>query len=135
MIDNQPPPTHARKAMRISGTAVFGAIAIASLAGCAPTDNSEGCTYNEQGLSYGSAVNALPGCDTPDLIQTEATNGNIGYVYEKDLAGYVPKDPSEAAKANQINSAGYTVTVFESDGVTPIGEFFVGGAPPSPTAP
>lgn len=143
MIDNPSPPTRARRAVLTSRAAVgavgavgaaIAAIAIASLAGCAPNNDSDRCAYNEQGLSYGSAVNTHPGCDAPDLIQTEATNGNIGYVYEKDLAGYVPKNPSEAAKANKTNSAGYTVTVYESDGVTPVGEFFVGGAPPSSEA-
>lgn len=132
MIEMQRATARARKSVLLTGA--VAAITIASFTGCATSNNNEGCTYNEQGLSYGSAVDALPGCDAPDLIQTEATNGAIGYVYEKDLAAYVPTDPSEAAQANEINSDGYTVTVYESDGVTPVGEFVVGGAWPSAEA-
>lgn len=131
MIDKQVPPTRIRRTALLSGAAAVAAIVMASFTGCAPSNENKGCNYNEQGLSYGSDVDALPGCDSLDLIQAEATNGKLGYVYEKDLTGYVPKDPSEAAKANKINSAGYTVTVYESDGTTPVGEFVVGNAPPS----
>jgi hypothetical protein len=55
---------------------------------------------NEDGLTYGSASEALIPEQEPDLIRAYATNGAEGYVYKTDLehaqSPYPPKNPEEA---------------------------------------
>jgi hypothetical protein len=76
---------------------------------------------NANGQSYG--VQNQRGI--PDLIAVMATNHRTGYVYADQLNTSPPKTPSEAIAQN--NPPPRTLTVYESDGKTPIGKFVVGG--------
>ena len=79
---------------------------------------------NHQGLSYGTPTETVYGYHEPELILVEATNGATGYAYRTDLEGPAPSSPEEALRW-QAEQAGQrrAVPVFESDGVTRIGEF------------
>jgi len=76
--------------------------------------NASGQTYgvqNQHGL--------------PDLVAVTATNHRSGYVYANKLD---PQPPKTIAKAlAQNNAPPRNLTVYESDGKTPIGKFDVGG--------
>jgi hypothetical protein len=100
-------------------------------------NQAEAATYekNANGLTYGSALRANSPADEPDLIQTAATNGAVGYVYKRDLD---KADGNEAAKgftspadalAWQATEGrrDHTIPVYTLDGVTVIGEFVVLG--------
>jgi hypothetical protein len=84
---------------------------------------------NANGDSYG-VINDI---GTPDLIAVIATNEKQGYVYATDLAHADGSDQNftspEQALEWQRERAGKTVTitVYLSDGTTPIGEFQVAG--------
>jgi hypothetical protein len=76
--------------------------------------NASGQTYgiqNQQGI--------------PDLVAVIATNHRSGYVYANQLFTPPPETPSQAVAQN--NAPPRTLTVYESDGETPIGEFVAGG--------
>jgi hypothetical protein len=79
---------------------------------------------NAAGLTYGPN---RPLVEDPDLMAAMATNGKVGYIYRKDLEGPMPRSPAEAVAGNARSLRGYTVPVYESDGVTRIGVFQVGG--------
>lgn len=72
---------------------------------------------NEAGQTYG------PDCLGADLVQVEADNGKIGYVYRDELEENTVAVPEEA-----INSSNESVRlkVYESDGITVIGYFTLG---------
>ncbi len=91
--------------------------------------SSGGAAYgkNTSGLTFGSALKASSPDAEPDLILVVATNGRDGYVVKKELddaAGSNVSSPSEAlawqARAGGTND---TLTVYESDGKTKIGQF------------
>lgn len=75
---------------------------------------------NANGQTYG-VMNAD---GEPDLIAVEATNGRTGYIYAEELAGPQPSSPEEAATWTPPPAR--AIDVFESDGVTVIGEFVIG---------
>lgn len=64
---------------------------------------------------------------TPDLIAAIATNGRQGYIYAVQLAVAqhmgTPTDPGQAATSKDHGST--TLTVYESDGRTEVGQFVV----------
>jgi hypothetical protein len=60
----------------------------------------------------------------PDLIAVIATNHRTGYVYANQLSPPPPKTIAQALALN--NAPPRTLTVYESDGKTPIGEFVDG---------
>ncbi|MGO9902459.1 MAG: hypothetical protein ACLP0J_22865 [Solirubrobacteraceae bacterium] len=74
---------------------------------------------NANGQTYG--VQNQHG--TPDLIAVIATNGRSGYVYADQLNPPLPKSIAQALAQN--NAPPRTVTVYRSDGKTPIGKFVV----------
>ena len=91
---------------------------------------------NSNGQTYGSGAVSTDGLAAgsvfvlPDLIRVIATNGKEGYVYQKDLEGEQPNNPSEAVeymkRLKELNDQGIftrTIPVYESDGITVIGEF------------
>jgi hypothetical protein len=90
---------------------------VATYAAVTATDwrvNASGQTYgvqNEHGI--------------PDLIAVIATNHRGGYVYANQIDPPAPQTPSQAAAENKASPR--TLTVYESDGETPIGKFVVGG--------
>jgi hypothetical protein len=59
----------------------------------------------------------------PDLMAAMATNHRSGYVYASQLDPE-PKTPSQAIAQNSASPR--TLTVYESDGKTPIGRFVIG---------
>lgn len=63
---------------------------------------------NADGQTYGTINDR----GTPDLVAAVATNGRSGYVYARQLIW---------------GASGVTLTVYESDGKTPIGKFVLGG--------
>lgn len=70
-----------------------------------------------------------PLVDEPDLMSVMATNGKVGYCYRTELMGsqQEPRTPEEAVAGNEANLRGRMIPVYESDGVTQIGVFQVGG--------
>lgn len=95
---------------------------------------------NSNGQTYGSSSvaieNLAPGTVVvlPELIAAMGSNGKEGYVYCKDLEGEQPNNPEEAVeymkRLEELNKQGlYTriIPLYESDGITVIGEFEIGG--------
>jgi hypothetical protein len=81
---------------------------------------------NAKGQTYGSGLDATADTGEPDLIAAWATNGRQGYVLRTDLDGPMPTSPSQAVAMNSAPPR--TIPVYDSDGVTQIGVFVVGGA-------
>jgi len=79
---------------------------------------------NARGQTYGVAV----GNAEADLMGAVATNQKVGYVDRKELNGPKPSSPEEALRW-QAEQAGRSrvIPVYESDGVTQIGVFHIGG--------
>lgn len=77
---------------------------------------------NARGQTYG--VQNQHG--VPDLIAAIATNGRSGYVHSAELqrAEGTPTTPAQAIAGNNLRPS--TITVYESDGHTPVGKFIVG---------
>ena len=80
---------------------------------------------NASGQTYGTM--RAPLYEEPDLIAVMATNGKTGYCLKQDLQPPPPSTPEEAAEESARSVRGYTIPVYESDGVTQIGVFQVGG--------
>jgi hypothetical protein len=75
---------------------------------------------NASGQTYGSQNQN----GTPDLVAVIATNQSDGYVYANQLEGPQPTTPSQAVAGGHQEPR--ILTVYESDGKTPIGHFVVG---------
>ena len=75
-----------------------------------------------------------PDGSQPDLIATYATNGRSGYVYADELDGYQRTSPTDALRwQEEHGDESRSVTVYESDGPTVVGEFVIepgSGSPP-----
>lgn len=77
---------------------------------------------NANGQTYG----VLKDNREPDLQAVVATNGLLGYAFTRDLnaaGGPPPTDPAEAAARKTVS---VDIPVYESDGITRIGDFHVG---------
>lgn len=119
-----------------AGVAVAGLLGTVALAGGFDPDSTQlpdpplpaKSVYpmNASGLTYGPNK---PLVEEPDLMAVVATNGKVGYCYRKDLEGPgpMPTSPAEAIASNERSLRGHTIPVYESDGVTQIGVFQVGG--------
>ncbi|EJL45347.1 hypothetical protein BAG01nite_47110 [Brevibacillus agri] len=83
---------------------------------------------NEQGQTYGSALNVTSLGAEPDLIKAYGVDGTLGYVRSEDLRGVKPKNPSEAvALTKQLNAKGSRhIPLYDVDGKTVIGQFSIG---------
>jgi hypothetical protein len=98
------------------------------------TDTTNPWKVNASGQTYGTPKLISPlghgllryQRATPDLVAVQATNGRDGYVYARQLQGPQPTGPSQAATWNQTHQASRTVTVYESNGKTAIGQFNAG---------
>jgi len=78
---------------------------------------------NNSGDTYGVAK---PDGSRPDLMSAYATNGRVGYVYVDELDGYQPTSPADALRwQKEHGEESRSVPVYESDGVTVIGEFII----------
>lgn len=86
---------------------------------------------NAQGQTYG--VENDDG--SPDLVAVHATNGRQGYAYTAELDGPQPTSPADALAQNDAYPDGRDVPVYESDGLTRIGTFHIGGVIGEPTGP
>jgi hypothetical protein len=85
---------------------------------------------NELGQTYGSDAKAKSETDVPDLVAAVATNGRQGYCLnsEMNLPPEPPKTAEEAeAMMRDALCKGKVIPVYESDGVTQIGVFQIGG--------
>ena len=82
---------------------------------------------NDNGETYGTDADDA----APDLILAWATNGREGYVRRSELDtayGPEPTSPAHALEIQEQRPPGPAyIPVYESDGVTVIGEFEVGG--------
>ncbi len=81
---------------------------------------------NAAGQTYGGHK---PLVEAPDLIAVLATNGKHGYCLNSEFEPprNPPKTPEEAEAMSDRAFRGYTIPVYESDGVTQIGVFQMGG--------
>lgn len=94
---------------------------------------------NDDGRTYGDPDVRVAIVDFPDLLQVEATNGKIGYVDRHlldELTGANVSSPEEAVEwQKQQDAAGQGVIlipVYESDGITVIGEFPISSSTATP---
>lgn len=82
---------------------------------------------NANGDTYGVANEH----GVPDLVQTYATNGRVGYVSTQEveeLTGGLPSSPAEAIEGQQEREGKtFRVPVYESDGETVVGELVIDG--------
>jgi hypothetical protein len=82
---------------------------------------------NANGQSYGVANSH----GVPDLIAAIATNGRQGYIKKSELDAASCSNvtsPAEALKCQQAHSGSTTdIPVYNSDGMTIIGQFVIGG--------
>ena len=81
---------------------------------------------NPSGQTYGVSGSAAHG--EPDLVAVTATNGRDGYAFATALqGGPQPTSPTDALTQQKSNAGkSHTIPVYESDGVTVIGEFDIG---------
>lgn len=79
---------------------------------------------NAAGETYGKNK---PLVEEPDLIAAVGRHGVHGYLRRSDIHGTPPETPEEAEEMNKRGLRGYTVPLYESDGVTQIGLVKVGG--------
>lgn len=87
---------------------------------------------NQQGDTYGVMK---PDGSVPDLVATYATNGRSGYVYADELAGYQPTSPADALRwQEEHGDESRSITVYESDGQTAVGEFVLDPGKGGPAA-
>lgn len=77
---------------------------------------------NASGQTFGTANQN----GSPDLVAVIATNHRSGYVYANQLLGPQPTNPGQAAIWAQTHPGPRTLTVYESDGKTPVGIFVIG---------
>jgi hypothetical protein len=78
---------------------------------------------NASGLTYGPAK---PLVERPDLMAAIGRHGVHGYIRRSDMEP-PPGSPEEAEQMNKDSLRGYTIPLYEADGVTQIGVFQVGG--------
>jgi len=93
---------------------------------------TKGYEINESGQTYGNGLMADELGYEPDLMEAMGVDGTSGYVYTADMrGGPMPSNPKEALTRQLENAenAGkdQTIPLYESDGKTVIGEFFIGG--------
>jgi hypothetical protein len=87
---------------------------------------------NQNGQTYGSAMNVTSVSQLPDLIKAQGTNGQVGYVRAADLLGTPPKSPQEAVAQNSKFQVAQLIPLYSSDGKTVIGSFKMGGGHHTP---
>ncbi|WNM24430.1 hypothetical protein [Demequina capsici] len=87
--------------------------------------------YGTAGAGRGETYGVDADDAHPDLIAAYATNGKVGYIRRTELEavqGPLPTSPAEAAARMQDPTPGTgSIPVYESDGVTVIGEFTITG--------
>lgn len=81
---------------------------------------------NDRGQTFGSDIDAPNPAQGPDLVRVYATNGKVGYVYSEQLNGPSFSSPQAASAWSAGARVASTIPVYESDGVTQIGDFRIG---------
>lgn len=76
---------------------------------------------NEMKQTYGRDIKDSE--ETPDLILVENGDGVLGYIRAEDLNGPNYRTPEEAL---MYQTHGRNVDMYLSDGVTNVGEFYIG---------
>lgn len=93
------------------------------------TVSSTTFSVNANGETYGNLFQTRAAGEYPDLILATGEDGVVGYVRSEDLEGTAPATPEEAlAIQEQHKAEGYSgryVNLYDSDGETVIGSFFV----------
>lgn len=100
-------------------------VALLVLSICVPVSadtQSTSVRRNAFGETYGKLLDPQ---NIPDLIAAVATNGKSGYIKRSDFEEDVAENPEEAVQMMK-NSSSRKIPVYESDGVTVIGEFIIG---------
>lgn len=83
---------------------------------------------NASGVTYGAGDPAVLDFNWPQLVLVVASNGKEGYVYRDEFVTPRPSSPEEAARLSVEFLSERTLTVYESDGVTPIGTYVANAA-------
>lgn len=83
-----------------------------------------GYPVNDKGETYGPDMGNMMIIDEPDLILAQGENSIIGYVKKVEMDVPKPKTPEEAVKLN--NPPPREVTLYDIDGETIIGTFWIG---------
>lgn len=107
-----------------------GTIGISTTIANTDLDNSSsqdlGFPKNENGVTYGSALEATSLDTEPDLILAYGVDGTLGYVRSIDLNDDIPKTPEEAIviqKQNMDAGPVRQIPLYDVDGKTVIGKF------------
>jgi hypothetical protein len=80
---------------------------------------------NAAGQTYGGDK---PLVESPDLVAAVGVGGKHGYLRKADVFPDAPTtNPEEAAEETKRSLRGYTIPLYESDGVTQVGVFQMGG--------
>ncbi|WP_303203287.1 hypothetical protein [Raoultibacter timonensis] len=87
-----------------------------------PVFSEKEYAVNESGVEYGSLLSAESVGHEPDLVEAIATNGRPGYLHKADLEQPLNVSEEEAAWLAEHPTVDY-ITVYEVDGVTPVGVF------------
>jgi hypothetical protein len=109
----------------IAVAAILGGVAVASgfnpLRTLWPT--------NENGQTYGASGGVMSADDEPDLIAVGGGGKKQGYCFKTDLDGPPPPVSPEQAGLdfNAPGLRGFGIPMYESDGTTQIGVFWLGG--------
>lgn len=80
---------------------------------------------NENGQTYGSALDATSLNTEPDLIKAYGVDGTLGYVRSVDLEEGLPKTPQEALAQQRKAVRVRPIPLYADDGKTIIGVFNV----------
>lgn len=84
----------------------------------------EGYAVNENGMTYGTMLQAEELGEEPDLILAVGENNVTGYLRTSDLV-YTPTSPEDALRWNEETTENYYIPLYADDGETIIGRFLV----------
>ena len=82
---------------------------------------------NENGETYGSALDSTSLETEPDLIKAYGEDGNIGYIRSEDLYGAQPRTPQEALEMQDKESGEKEIPLYDKEGKKIIGKFKIQG--------
>ena len=90
---------------------------------------------NARGETFGRGDQGWLPSQQPDLIQAIGVDGTQGYVKQTDLLADMPKTLEERVRlAQHPSQESRTIPLYESDGVTVVGEFQITPAMPEDQA-
>lgn len=84
-------------------------------------DGSYQYSINESGQTFGSKVYERQLGYAPDLVLARGDNGHSGYIYSEEMEQL----DSYALSNRQIPDSEKTITLYQSDGITPIDTFTI----------